>query len=187
MDESAGRDEAELARAARAGDRAAFERLISMYQGKAWGYALRQTGDPDLAEDICQEAMLKAFLAIGSYDDRWAFSTWLFKVIHNTFIDHLRRRGARVAEVAMPEEGEPPEAADDAVRRFHERMRAMDRDDWLLKGVARLPPDLRTLVILRDLQGFSYEEIAGITGLAMGTLKSRLNRARRELRGYLLE
>jgi RNA polymerase sigma-70 factor (ECF subfamily) len=178
-------DEAALIRAARGGDREAFERLIAAYHPRAYGYALRQTGDPHTAEDICQEALLKAFLFLASYDDRWAFSTWLFRIVHNTFLDHLRRHRARVREAPLADGPEPPEATAEAMRAFSERLRADDREEWLLAGLARLPEELRALVVLRDLEGFSYEEIAGITGTALGTVKSRLNRARQLLRGHL--
>jgi RNA polymerase sigma-70 factor (ECF subfamily) len=181
------REEARLIRAARGGDRAAFERLAAAYLKKAYGHALRLTGDPHTAEDICQDALLKAFLALDTYDGRWAFSTWLFKIVHNTFVDHLRRRGARISEAPFPEGAEPPEATDAARKRFTEQMQAGDRRQWLLAGIERLPSELRALVVLRDLEGFSYEEIAGITGMPLGTVKSRLNRARQTLRALLSE
>jgi len=179
-------DEEALLRAARGGDRDAFERLIAPYQRKAYAFALRQAGDPDLAQDICQDALVKACLALPGFDGRAAFSTWLFRIVYTTFIDHVRKRRARPPEEAFPDMGEPPAADAAAVDRFFEKLRRDDREAWLLNGVARLPPDLRSLVVLRDFQGFSYREIADITGTAPATVKWRLNRARALLRGFLL-
>jgi RNA polymerase sigma-70 factor, ECF subfamily len=180
-------EEEALLRAARAGDPDAFERLVEPYQRKAYAFALRHAGDPDLAQDVCQEALIKAYLALPGFDGRAAFSTWLFRIIYNAFIDHARRRRARAPEEPFPEAGEPPEAGEEAVIRFFERLRQEQRDAWLQTGLTRLPPELRSLVLLRDLQGFSYAEIADITGAPVGTVKWRLNRARRLLRGYLSE
>jgi RNA polymerase sigma-70 factor (ECF subfamily) len=180
-------DEKTLLRAARAGDRDAFERLIEPYQGKAYAFALRQAGDPDLAQDVCQDALIKAYLALPGFDGRSAFSTWLFRIIYTTVIDHARARRARPQEWPFPEGAEPRESSTAAVDRFFERLRRQERDAWLLAGVDRLPPDFRSLVVLRDLQGFSYREIADITGMPVGTVKWRLNRARGLLRRYLEE
>jgi RNA polymerase sigma-70 factor (ECF subfamily) len=180
-------EEESLLRAARAGDPDAFERLVAPYQRKAYAFALRHAGDPDLAQDICQEGLIKAYLALPGFDGRSAFSTWLFRIVYTTAIDHARKRRARVPEEPFPDAGEPPEAGTEAVARFFEGLRLKERDDWLLAGMARLPPDLRSLVVLRDLQGFSYTEIADITGAPVGTVKWRLNRARSLLRGYLTE
>jgi RNA polymerase sigma-70 factor (ECF subfamily) len=181
------RDEETLLQAARDGDAAAFEQLIEPYQGKAYGFALRQTGDPHLAQDLCQEALIKAYVALPGFDGRAAFSTWLFRILYTTFIDHTRKRRARVPEEPFPEVGEPPAADAAALDRFHERLRRSERQEWLLAGIARLPGDSRSLVVLRDLQGFSYREIADITGMPVGTVKWRLNRARGLLRGFLSE
>jgi RNA polymerase sigma-70 factor (ECF subfamily) len=179
--------EAALIGAAGRGDREAFERLVEPYHGKTYAYALRLTADPDLAEDICQDALLKAFRAIGRFRGDAAFSTWLFRIVHTTFLDHTRRRKARIPLEPLPEDGRVPEADAGAVARFFEEMERADREAWLLSAIARLPPELGPLVVLRDLQDFSYEEIAGITDQPVGTVKSRVNRARQMLRVLLTE
>lgn len=176
--------ERELAQAASRGDPLAFEELLSPYMQRAYAYALRYTGDPTLAEDVCQEAFIKAFRAIDGFAGKSAFSTWLFRIIYTTFLDHVKKPSMERLET--PEDGsEPPAAAAEAMDRFFDELRAQEREEWLLAGVFQLPPDLRQVVVLRDLQGFSYREIAEITGELEGTVKSRLSRARERLRQIL--
>jgi len=176
--------ERELTCAAAAGDPLAFEELLSPYMQRAYAYALRYTGDPTLAEDVCQEAFLKAFRGIGGFAGNSAFSTWLFRIIYTTFVDHTRR--PKLVSMEHPEGAdEPLETQAMALDRFLGELRQQERDEWLLAGVFQLPPDLRTVVVLRDLQGLSYEEIAAITGELEGTVKSRLSRARERLRRIL--
>ncbi|MDH5527026.1 MAG: sigma-70 family RNA polymerase sigma factor [Nitrospirota bacterium] len=176
--------EQHLAQAAAQGDPVAFEELLSPYMKRAYAYAMRHTGDPTVAEDVCQEAFIKAYRAIGSFAGKSAFSTWLFRIIYTTFLDHVKKPS--MPQLEMPEDGsEPPAAAAEAMERFFNDLRSQEREEWLLAGIFKLPPDLRDLVVLRDLQGFSYREIAAITGEVEGTIKSRLSRARERLRALL--
>ncbi|MFQ5509595.1 MAG: RNA polymerase sigma factor [Leptospirillia bacterium] len=173
-----------LAERASGGDAEAFESLIAPYLKRAYGYAMRLCGDPHLSEDLCQDAFIKAFRKVDSFAGNSAFSTWLFRILHTTFLDHVKRR--RVAEAPLGDDGEPPEAAVDAVARFQEQTRKTEREEWLAEGIARLPPEFATMVVLRDIQGFSYREIADITGEPVGTVKSRLARGRERLRQILV-
>lgn len=178
-------DDRGLIAAARCGDTAAFEKLVGAYTKKVYNYALRLTNDADRADDLCQEAFIKAFLAIRSFDEQSAFSTWIYRIVHNAFIDSIRK--------AAPGSGRHDETLDDraadigelSAQRFHDRLRQRENADWLTQGLARLPEPFRSVVILRDIQGFSYEEIAAITDASVGTVKSRLSRAREQLRHIL--
>lgn len=176
--------EQELVQAAQKGDVTAFEDLIEPYQKKAYAFALRQTGDPDVAEDVCQDALIKAFTNIGSFAGKSAFSTWLFRIIHTTFLDHIKRERIRTTTPLL-ESGEAPEGNQTTLARFREQLRRQEREEWLLAGIIKLPEEFRAVIILRDLQGFSYKEIAEITGGAEGTVKSRISRAREQLRQIL--
>ncbi len=176
--------ERELVQAAKRGDATAFEDLVEPYQKKAYAFALRQTGDPDVAEDVCQDALIKAFTNIGSFAGKSAFSTWLFRIIHTTFLDHIKRERIRTTTPLL-ENGEAPEGSQRTLARFREQLRSQEREEWLLAGVFKLSPEFRAVIVLRDLQGFSYKEIAKIIGAAEGTAKSRISRAREQLRQIL--
>lgn len=170
---------------ARGGDVAAFNELVERYQGPAYNLALRMLGSAPAAEDATQEAFLAAFRNLRSL--RGAnFRSWLLRIVANACHDQLRSARRRPADSleralsanpsAAPPDGAagPPESAE-----RQELARALEA------GLATLPPDQRLAVILSDVQGYDYEEIARITRSALGTVKSRLNRGRRRLRDYL--
>jgi RNA polymerase sigma-70 factor (ECF subfamily) len=179
--------ERDLLDAARAGDPDAFERLIAPCQRPLYAYALRLTGDPHLAEDLCQDALLKGYRAIGGFTGNSALATWLYRILHNTWLDHVKKSGR---ETYLEDGGdetaeEPPVLAREALVRFQEGLRDGELKERLAEALARLPPAMRDVVVLRDVQGHAYDEIAEITGTAVGTVKSRLARAREQLRRVL--
>ncbi len=178
-------DDRVLIAAARRGDTPAFEKLISAYTKKVYNYALRLTNDAGRAEDLCQEAFVKAFVGIRSFNEKAAFSTWIYRIVHNTFIDSTRK--------AVPGSGRYDETLDDqgadiqeiSSQRFYDHLRQIENSNWLTQGLVRLPEPFRSVVILRDIQDLSYEEIAAITNASVGTVKSRLSRGREQLRHIL--
>jgi len=178
-------DDDALIREAQKGDRAAFDKLIGLYQKKVYNYSLRITHDPDLSEDLCQEAFLKAFIGIRSFRGHSAFSTWLYRIIYNTFLDHYRKREYRSRQYKTTLDGDEADLHEADIQLFYDRIRQTESSDWLAKGLVRIPFLSRTLIILRDVQGFSYEDIAEITDVPVGTVKSRLNRAREQFRKIL--
>jgi len=177
--------DAELVASALRGSQDAFRELVTRFERPVYSLVLRMVQDPGVAEDLAQEVFVKAFRRLNTYDPRWKFSSWLFKIAHNTTIDHLRRgvpetvpletgveddRGS-LAAILADETVESPQAA--AERR--DLGRALER------AISSLRPDYRAAVLMFYVHGASYQEICEATGLPLGTVKTNLHRARKEL------
>ncbi len=176
--------DAELVERVVAGDGEAFRQLVERYQRPVYGLLLRMVRAPALAEDLAQETLIKAYRAIATFDRSRKFSSWLFKIAHNTAIDHLRKNrppsvplesteGARLdplARLAAPE-SRSPEA----------RARGRDLAEALQEALSALRPDYREAILLRFQQGLTYDEIADILDLPLGTVKTHLHRARKQM------
>jgi RNA polymerase sigma-70 factor (ECF subfamily) len=182
-------DQRALVRRAQAGDIEAFNELINRYQRVAYSVALRLLGDPDLAADATQDAMISAFRSLGSLRGG-SFRLWLLRIVTNQCLDCLRARQRRptVSLDALTA------GSDDASRAVE--LPAVDGDPAALaeqrelrelvqRGLLTLVEDQRVAVILSDVEGFSYEEIAAITQANVGTVKSRIARGRARLRDWL--
>lgn len=178
----------ELAAAARRGDRAAFNRLVGRYQGLAYNVAYRVLHDSDAAADATQEAFLSAFRRLDQYHGG-SFKAWLARIVTNQCYDlirHEKRRPAASLEALLIEPEDPPPALQrQAPERPDDLFLQKELADWLQAVIDQLPPDQRATLILADIHGFSYEEIAQATDVELGTVKSRLNRARRRVRDLL--
>ncbi len=177
--------------AARRGDLEAFNRLVLAYQDQAYRVAYRLLGDPDAAADATQDAFLKAYRHIGRFQGG-AFRAWLLRIVTNTCYDYLRRRRRRptVSLDASFADGGPGEASawlrdtrdgQDPARYAENRALAAAIEACL----AALPPDFRAVVVLVDVEGLDYPTAAQALGVPVGTVKSRLARARRRLRDCL--
>ena len=183
-----------VARAQR-GDREAFDGLVELYSPQVYNLALRVTGSREEAEDCVQDAFLRAFCALRTFRGEAAFSTWLYRVALNVATDAARKRARSplpATELAREDSDEPPPDLDriagGAVPEAHgpdSMFVTKQRRLIVLKAIARLPEHQRAVVILYDLQGIPYEEIARILKTRVGTVKSRLNRARLALRDLL--
>lgn len=177
--------EAALVARAREGDVDAYNQLVERYQGLVYNLALRMLGDVAAAEDVAQEAFLSAYRNLRGL--RGAnFRSWLLRIAANGCRDQLRsarRRPADSLERALMADPtvEPPDQAAGPPDLAERRELAL----VLEAALATLPPDQRLAVFLSDVQGFDYEEIAHITGSALGTVKSRLSRGRERLRDWL--
>jgi RNA polymerase sigma-70 factor (ECF subfamily) len=168
--------------AARGNDAQAFAHLVQAYQRPVYSLAYRMLGNPGDAEDASQEAFLKAYRALGSYDAGRPFSTWLLSITAHHCIDRLRRR--RMVEVSLDglpswrwgpvDTVDPQKAAEQS-----------DQADRMQRLLAELPEDYRLMIVLRYWHDLSYEEIAEITDQTVSAVKSRLHRARRQLAAYL--
>lgn len=174
--------DAELSRRCLAGDETAYAAVLELYRDRVYALLLRLVRDPADAEDLAQEAFLKAFRALGSYDASRPLLSWLFKIAHNTALDFLRARGAGLAALDDPESGyDPvsPEAGAEA------SLLALERAERLEKLIASLPPLYREVLQLRHVEDLDYRAIGEVTGLPEGTVKIRLFRARELLRAKL--
>jgi len=165
-------------------DNAAWEQLVSRYRRKVFHIAYKFTGRHDDAEDLTQEIFLKIVKSLDKFNQDADFSTWLGSVARNYCIDHYRasKREKEVVvedllafDLAPASSGNPHRALEDR-----------DRRSFLRRGLDSLPEKLREAVVLRDLQGLSYNEMAGRLRLPEGTVKSRINRGREELARLLL-
>lgn len=161
------------------GDLAAFEELVRIHQAHIYQLAYRLTGNYEDARDAAQEAFIRAFQALPRFRQEAAFSTWLYRIATNTALDLVRRRPV-VPPVELPaDQPAPDDPATEAQRReISRRVHA---------AVAQLPAEYRVVVVLRDLQGLAYDEIAKVLEIPVGTVRSRLSRGRDGLRGLLTD
>ena len=180
--------EQELVAAARGGDQDAFARLVETNQAKVYNLAHRMTGNPEDAADLTQEAFLNAWRGLARFGGQSAFSTWLYRLTSNVCIDFLRRQ-SRCETLSMTVEGPENESRQAELpdeRWCPEReLERWEASRTLETGLAALSPDHRQVLLLRELEGLSYAEIAQCLSLEEGTVKSRIARARLSLRDYL--
>ena len=181
----------ELVQRARQGDEASFAALVEQNQGRIYNLALRMTGSPEDAADLCQEAFLNAWRGLGKFQGESSFATWLYRLTTNVCIDFLRREKRRhelSMTVSLDDEAEDRQAQlPDERFSPHLEAERQERRDALRAGLAALSEEHRRVLILRELEGLSYGEIAALLGLEEGTVKSRIARARLALRNYLVK
>jgi RNA polymerase sigma-70 factor (ECF subfamily) len=162
----------ELVRSAQAGDRVAMEQLLRRHSDRAWAIARRILGNDADASDATQDALIAIVRSLARFDGRSAFTTWMYRVVTNTCLDELRRRARR----PLPSERLPE-------RTLHE----VDATDALVidDALATLSPEFRAAVVLRDLCGLDYAEIATVLSIPIGTVRSRIARARGALAHHI--
>jgi RNA polymerase sigma-70 factor (ECF subfamily) len=179
-------DEKALIASARKGDARAFNQLVLLYQSMVYNLAYRIMGDADAAADATQDAFISAFQAMKKFRGG-SFKSWLLRIVTNACYDQLRRKQRRPADsledLQVDQDHlsylrDPSEGPDEFVER-----RQLNR--LIQSGIRSLPPDQRIVLVLSDIQGLSYDEIAKVEGLSLGTVKSRLSRGRAKLRDYL--
>ena len=178
--------EQELVRAAAGGDTEAFERLVETYENKIYTLALRMSGSPDDAGDIAQEAFLAAWRGLPAFRGEAGFATWLYRLASNAAIDYLRRQRKQRGELSLADE----ELGLDAVDAGPGPQDAAEGEEVrsaVAAGLGALSEGHRQVLVLRELQGLSYEEIAAVLAVDLGTVKSRISRVRSALRKILLE
>jgi RNA polymerase sigma-70 factor (ECF subfamily) len=182
-------DDADVLKRVLAGDEGAFATLVRRYEAKLGVYVAQIIGSAEDARDLVQEAFVRVWCNLDQYNPRFRFSTWLFRIAHNLAIDHLRRRRQPLVSLSLGEDDEGDEIrldpaddrrdpAGDLANR--ELARALSRE------IDRLQPSYRELVILRHLVGLSYNEIAELKNLPLGTVKNKLFRAHSVLRETLV-
>ena len=182
-------DEATLIMDAQHGDLDSFNRLVLAYQDILYNTALRILGDDDLAADATQEAFISAFRSLNSYRGG-SFKAWLMRTVTNACYDELRRQKRRPSVPLEPandddEEMESPRWLADSSMLPEEKLEAAELEHAIQHCLEALPVDFRTVVVLADIQGLDYSEVASSARVPLGTIKSRLARARLRLRECL--
>jgi len=178
----------ELVQTAVAGREASFEELVRRYQRPIAAYVYRMVGDYDSALDLTQEVFIKVYNSLARYRSEFKFSTWIYKIAHNAAIDHLRRHAVREQTLTGSVEGERREVAIESRRLTPEQeSERKERRSEIESVVQLLQASYRELIVLRHSHDLSYDEIAEVTGLPLGTVKNRLFRAREAMRDLLVQ
>jgi RNA polymerase sigma-70 factor (ECF subfamily) len=181
-------EDIDIVRRVLGGEEELFELLVRRYQARVVSHVSRMVGSRDDALDLCQEIFLKVFQALDRFNPAFKFSTWLFRIAGNASIDHLRKRRPRTVPLEMPDpEGTgtySPEQKSSDLDPYGE-LRNVERGKAIQRAIQELPPDFRELIALRHFAGLSYEEIAGVKNMPLGTVKNKLFRARAVLKERL--
>lgn len=172
---------------AQKGDAHAFERLVTPHEQMLWRVCWHYTHHPEDAADCLQEAMLKAWRAIRSYRGECAFSSWLYRIAATVCLDFLRKQKRLPPTESADELAEDGFAPIDNAPTPDEAVLKAESAENLRAAIDALPGDMRTVIILYALQGLGYGEIAEVMKTSVGTVKSRLNRARQKIAAYLAE
>ena len=179
-----------LVQKAKAGDRDAFAALVSAYEGKIYNLALRYLGNREDAMDASQEVFLRVFRFLPGFQEESGFSTWIYRIGVNVCKDMLAKRAKRgELSLELPDEEEDYRTAEVADSRYDPEaiVEQADLRESLAEAIGQLPQQQREMIVLRDIHGLSYEEIGQVLSLEAGTVKSRLSRARENLRKKLLQ
>jgi len=182
----------EAVQRARGGEEAAYRELLRRYQRPVFSLIYRMVRDRAMAEDLAQETFVKVLNALDTYRPEFKFSSWIFKIANNTAIDHLRRRqpdtlsldGAPTATTPRQIEETSIQLPDQAETPLQE-VEARELGSAIEQAVGKLRPEYRNCIILRHIEGLSYEDIAQILDLPLGTVKTYIHRARAELKEML--
>ena len=171
------------------GDVNAFEDLVAAYEKNVYNLALRMTGNAQDAEDMAQEAFIKAYNSLSSFRGESKFSVWLYRIVSNVCLDFLRKKNKQgtVSLSVEDDDGEDSQLdLPDLSQSPEELLEKKLTREAVQRGLKALPEDARQILLLREIQGLSYEEIGQTLGLESGTVKSRIFRARKKLCAFLL-
>jgi RNA polymerase sigma-70 factor (ECF subfamily) len=178
----------------KAGDTDAFQELVLKYEKRVYNHCLRMVNDEEESYDLTQEVFLKVFRKIKNYEHTYSFYTWLYRITVNSCIDYLRRKKRQVQSVSLS-----AHSGDDGSQYGKDQdipdhtfipdiaFANKELDEVLLQANNQLSERLRSIILLKEIEGFSYEEIAEILGCSKGTVKSRLFRARERLKEILAD
>ncbi len=165
-----------------------FEGLVRRYQRPITGYIFRMLGDYEASLDVSQEVFIKVYNSLSRYSSEYKFSTWLYRIAHNAAIDHMRRNSVNPQSLETENADGTYQLQIECPKPGPEQDR--ERSEWrkeIDSVVRRLPSAYRELILLRHSQDLSYDEIADVTGLPLGTVKNRLFRAREMMREIFVE
>ena len=179
-------DEKQLIERCQRGETAAFNDLILKYEKQVYNLSYRLTGNYDDANDVASDTFVRIFNSIGKFRGDSAFSTWLYRIVTNVYLDIRKRRSAHpnlsLEEYLELDEGSLARQIEDTSPGPQEKAEEVERNAYLLRAINELPEFQRVMVTLYHIQELPYEEIAEVLDLPLGTVKSRLNRARRAQR-----
>jgi RNA polymerase sigma-70 factor, ECF subfamily len=178
----------DLVASAVSGTEGSFEELVRRYQRPLSMYVYRMVGNYESALDLTQEIFIKVYNSLRRYRPEYKFSTWIYKIAHNSAVDHLRRNAVREQSLISGTEDDPFELPLESGRLSPEQESERKERRIEIEAVVRtLPGNYRELIILRHSQDLTYEEIVEVTGLPLGTVKNRLFRAREMMRQQFVE
>lgn len=182
--------EAAIVRKVLGGDANAFETLVLEYEKNVYNIALRMTGNSEDAADMTQETFIKAYNSLQSFRGDSKFSVWLYRIVSNVCLDFLRSKNRRPTVSLSVEDDDGEDTQLDVADESQSPELLLDRKltrDSVRRGLDSLPPDYRQILLLREIQGLSYDEIAQALSLEVGTVKSRIFRARKRLCTFLID
>ena len=183
--------ESELIKKSAEGNSDAFEMLIAPYMQPVVNHAYMMLGDKEDAYDMAQETFVKAFVSLKSFGGQSSFKTWLFKIATNVCLDFLRKKKRRpnVLSLTVADEDAAAVMCDVADTKFSpdKIFESNELKDVILKAIGSLDAEYRAAIMLRELEGMDYKSISKVLGVSLGTVKSRINRARLQLREKLSE
>jgi RNA polymerase sigma-70 factor (ECF subfamily) len=174
---------------AQQGDQAAFNVLVRKHEARAYQYAFRLTRNTDEAADVVAEAFVRIYNALGNFKGQSAFSTWIYRIVTNCYLDTKKKDKGRTTSLDSTfhtEEGEIERQFEDPGPTPQQEMELTERDERVQEAIGLLADYQRAMIVMYHAEGMSYEEIAAALDLPIGTVKSRLNRARMTLRDILV-
>ena len=174
-------EENRLVEQSKQGDEEAFGVLVKKYKTKVFNLAYSFTRDRETADDLAQEVFIKVYYALEKFKFKSGFGTWLYRIAVNHLKDHLRKH-AKERHISLEALGREPSLSEDEIKKKEKAQEVADRKKLLYQALRSVPEKYQVILSLRDIQGHSYEEIAGILKLSPGTVDSRLHRARKMLR-----
>lgn len=177
-------EEKELVRLSREGREEAFGELVKKYRIKVFNLAFSLTRDRDVADDLAQEAFIKAYYALPRFQSRSGFGTWLYRIAINHVRDYLRKK-SRMIQISIDNIKESSILQEDKTMKEEKESTEEQRKQLVHQSIRSLPEKHQVILSLRDIQGFSYEEISKILKITPGTVDSRIHRARKMLRKKL--
>ncbi len=183
-------EEAQVIERVLAGDVNAYEQLVTQYEKSVYNLALRMVDNPEDAADMAQDAFIKAYNSLSGFRGDSKFSVWLYRIVSNVCLDFLRKQSRRPAVSLSVEDDDGEDVQmdvpDDSMSPQQMLERKLTREA-VREGLKQLPEDYRQILLLRELQGLSYDEIAQTLDIGVGTVKSRIFRAREKLCAFLNE
>lgn len=184
-------DDPSLIARATAGDDYAFDLLIRRHEARAYQYAFRLTRDPEIAADVVAEAFVRVHHALPNFKGQSAFTTWLYRILTNCFLDMKKKDKSKQttsldATLSTPD-GEMSRQFEDPGGTPQDQMERTEREERMEEAIDQLPPYQRAMIVMYHGEMMSYEDIAAALDLPIGTVKSRLNRARLSLRELLMK